>query len=352
MVRIDHGSAPPARTEPPKPPDPPKARETPRDRWRADDRFERAPSRGPLATPTATPPPPTTPTPVAPPTPPDPTATPTGSVYVGGLTRAELAALQQDQGGRNDCAEYAIAAGLNLLFGGSVRGSEVAAAADQVTAGDPNRLGFSLALPWGGLRWSENGMTTPWQQANIVNGIARQSGLPLSATVGHSTTDELIGLLGRPDTAVIVTLGWSRDHVPQIALGNGASQPLGDPGTWNVGLPFGLEAEVPAVSAHAMLLAAHDPSHMDLNGNPTPWGFVNSWADGASPTNPNGATDIYWMSDTDFRQAYNFPIVGNAVVITREAAPAEAANLPTAVAPPTPPEPGPTATPTPDLRER
>jgi hypothetical protein len=244
---------------------------------------------------------------------------------VGGLTQAQLAALQQNQGSRNDCAEYAIAASLNLLFGGSVRGGDVAAAADQVTAQDPNRFGVSVPLPWKGLRWAPNGMTTPWQQANIVNGIARQGALPLHATVAHPPMEELVRLLGQPDTAVVVTLGWNRDHIPQLAIGDGPSQPMsGDPGFWSVDLPLGVKAEMPAVSAHAMLLAAHDPTHLDQNGNPAPWGFVNSWADGASPTSPGGATEIYWMSDADFRQAYDFPLVGNAVVIAKGSAPAAA----------------------------
>jgi hypothetical protein len=269
---------------------------------------------------------------------------------VGGLTQAQLAALQQNQGSRNDCAECAIAASLNLLFGGSVRGGDVAAAADQVTAQDPNRFGVSVPLPWKGLRWAPNGMTTPWQQANIVNGIARQGGLPLSASVAHPATDELVRLLGQPGTAVVVTLGWSRDDIPQIAAGSGPSQPLGDGSTFTLDLPLGLEVEVP-VSAHAMLLAAHDPTHVDSNGDPAPWGFVNSWTDGASPTNPNGATEIYWMSDADFQQAYSFPVVGNAVVITRESAPVETASVPTAAPAPTP-DPGPTATPTPEPHTR
>ena len=331
MIRIHDGSPPLRRTEPAKSPEPPKPTETRRDRWSADDRFERFPPRSPLATPT---PPTPTPAPVA--TPGPATSSPPGPAYAGGLDEAELAALQQDQGPRNDCAEYAIAAGLNLLFGGSVRGSEVAVAADQVTATADNRLGLPLPVPGWGLRLWENGPTTPWQQANIVNGVARQGGLPLVAEVTHATPEALVGLLGQGDTAVIVTLGWNGQDVPQIAQGSGPYQSLGDPGTWN--LPLGLE--VPAVGAHAMLLAAHDPDHVDQNGNPAPWGFVNSWAEGASATNPGGATEIYWMSDEDFREAYNFPLIGNAVVITRQSTPAATPEAEPA------PTPGPTATPT------
>jgi len=328
MVRINDGSVPPRPTKPPERPRPTK---TPLDRWRADDRFERAPPRNPLSTPT----PPPRPTPTATPSP-AATSAPL-SVYVGGHAEAELAAFQQNQGARNDCAEYAIAAGLNLLFGGNVRGREVAAAADQVTATGDNRLGLPLPVPNWGLRISENGPTTPWQQANIVTGVARQGELALVADVTHATPEQLIDLLGRDDTAVIVTLGWNRNDVPQITLGNGQPRDISNPGTWS--LPLGVE--LPAVDAHAMLLAAHDPGHVDQNGDSAPWGFVNSWVDGANTANPGGATEIYWMSDEDFRGAYNFPLVGNAVVITRQSPPAA---TPEAVPVPTP---GPTPTPEP-----
>jgi hypothetical protein len=257
-------------------------------------------------------------------------------VYLDGRSEAELAALQQNQGPHNDCAEYAIAASLNLLFGGSVRGSDVAAAADQVP----------WALPHQGLRMWENGPTSPAQQANIVNGIARQGGLPLEAEVTQPTPEELGNLLGRGDTAVVVTLGWPQDQPPHIAQGDGLGQPFADPGTLEV---LGVEVEIP-VGGHAMLLGAHDPGHVDTNGDPTPWGFINSWADGASAANPGGATEIYWMSDADFREAYNYSVIGNAVVITRQSPPAATPEPePTPTAEPEPaPTPGPTPTPTPE----
>ncbi len=72
------------------------------------------------------------------------------------------------------------------------------------------------------------------------------------------------------------------------------------------------------LNAHAMVLAAYDPTHLDHAGNPAPWGFINSWADGGS--------ELYWMPDADFQQAWDhdIPLAGshNAVVITREPAPA------------------------------
>ena len=313
------------------------------------DRYEPAPKAGPFRAPTtqpthtATPSPSSTPTPSSTPIPtttPIPTATPTppapptlGPVYWAGMTEAQLAAFQQNQGSRNDCAEYAIAAGLNMLYGGAVRGSDVAAAADQVIR--DHFLPF--APPWAGTRMSENGPTAPWQQANIVNGIARQGGLSLAATATHATAADLIHYLQQPDTAVVVTISWDDAHVPQIARASDAGTGAGG------GAPLQL-------NAHAMLLAAYDPNHVDSSGNPAPWGFVNSWTDGSG-----GGTEIYWMPDADFQEAWSHPLpwpmgANNAVVITRTATStvsATATPMPT-----TTPTPTPSATPTPGPRDR
>ncbi len=228
------------------------------------------------------------PTPPAPPTP--------GPVYSRGMTEAQLAAYQQDQGARNDCAEYSIAAALNMLYGGAVQGSDVAAAADQVIRDHI----FPFSPPWAGTRIWQNGPTTPGQQANIVNAIARQGRLPLSATHVQATTTDLVNYLRQPDTAVIVTIRWDAAHL----------------------------------NSHAMLLSAYDPSHVDQNGNPAPWGFVNSLA-------PSG-TQIYWMSGAAFENAWGldlFPGLGskNAVVITKT--PAASATA-TPAATPEPPDRG------------
>jgi hypothetical protein len=252
--------------------------------------------------------------PVATPTPTVTAAAPpaTGPVYWGGLTEAQLAAFQQRQGtDRNDCADYSIAATFNMFEGGAVQGSEVARAAD---------LGNLLY----GYRLWANGPTTPAQQAKLVNDIADRAGLLLSATaLRPDTTADLVGYLQQPDTAVIVTIGWDDAHVPDIArTSDTANSARG--------------GALLQINAHAMVLAAHDPGHLDRNGNPAPWGFVNSWADGGS--------EIYWMSDADFQQAWTheIPLVGsrNAVLITRGAAPAATA---TATLTPTP---APAATPT------
>ncbi|HEX9710887.1 MAG TPA: hypothetical protein VGB42_13095, partial [Candidatus Thermoplasmatota archaeon] len=106
---------------------------------------------------------------------------------------------------------------------------------------------------------------------------------------------------------MVVTIGWDDAHVPDIARGSDTTTSAGG------GAPL-------QINAHAMVLAAYDPGHVDGNGTPAPWGFVNSWADGGS--------EIYWMPDADFQQAWahEIPFVGsrNAVVITRAGADATA----------------------------
>lgn len=224
--------------------------------------FERMPVVRPnpmFGTPTPTPTPVPTPTAVPTTTPTPPVApapgTPAGPVYWGGLTEAQLAAYQRRHGDtRNDCADYSVAAVLNMFQGGAVSGSDVARAGD---------LGNVLY----GYRLWPNGPTTPQQAANIFNAIADRAALPLSATaVKPETSADLVQYLQQPDTAVIVTIGWDDAHVPDIArasdTGNGARG----------GAPL-------QINAHAMVLAAYDPTHLDRNGNPAPWGFVNSWAD-------------------------------------------------------------------------
>lgn len=310
MVQID------AKSGAPVPPPPPPVK-TPSPRVEpfvtprpAADVFEAAPAPTPFATPARPPTPTPAPTVGSPVTP--AVAVPAGPVYWGGLAEAQLSAFQQEQATeRNDCADYTIAAAMNMLYGGAAQGKDVARAAD---------LGNVLF----GYRLWPNGPTTPAQHANLVNDIARQGGLPVSATALRATPAELVGLLQQPDTVVVVTIGWDDAHVPEIARASDAATRASGGAALQI-------------NAHAMVLAAFDPGHRDANGNPAPWGFVNSWS--------NGGSELYWMPDADFQQAWahDIPLVGahNAVVITRTAATGGSA---TATATPTP---SPNATPTP-----
>jgi hypothetical protein len=247
-------------------------------------------------------------------------------MYWGGLSEADLAYYQQHQGNRNDCAEFAIAASLNLMYGGNVRGRDVGDAADQIP----------WLLPWGGLRMWPDGPTSPQQQVNIVNGIASQGGFDFEATATKATPEDLIDHLSDPNSAVVVTIGWGMNDPPQIARTSDLKTQAGADTIFN---------------GHAMLLAAYDPTHMDAHGDPAPWGFINSWE--------NGGPQLFWMPDDDFREAFAYDIFmmgsNNAVVIS-ESSPAlpSLGNQPMATPTPSPsstpsgtPSPSPTTTPNP-----
>ena len=61
-------------------------------------------------------------------------------------------------------------------------------------------------------------------------------------------------------TAVIVTIGWDDAHVPQIARTSATGNAAGG------GAPLQL-------NAHAIVLAAYDPNHLDSAGQPAPVGL-------------------------------------------------------------------------------
>jgi hypothetical protein len=198
------------------------------------------------------------------------------------------AALQQRQpDGRNDCADYWIAASLNLLFG---------AACGATTWRRPRTWCHGCFLT--GLRMWENGPTTPAQQANIRTASLGSCRSPQSRRRRRRARP----YLGQP-IQPIVTIGWDDAHVPQIAR---TSQDL-----------FRRRRGAPQL-APTRCCSPPTITHLDHAGDPAPWGFVNSWADGGS--------ELYWMPDADLQQAWghDIPLVGshNAVVITREPAPA------------------------------
>lgn len=181
-----------------------------------------------------------------------------------------------------------------MLYGGSVQGSEVAEWANSA-------YGLGGTLRGQNLRVWNDFATTPQQQANIINTIASYSGIALKAEAKHGNKADLYKLLGAPDTAVIVTIGWDPGFKPFLARdGNSNEAP---------------DAKWPYF-AHALVLAAYDPGHTSTSsGNTitTEWGFVNSWYTGGS--------SIYWMPDADFDKAWNFNIVpvgsNNMVVVTK-----------------------------------
>lgn len=234
------------------------------------------------------------------------------TVYAGGLTEADLAALQQAQEG-NNCAKYAIASALNMLGFGYFSGKSIK----------------DWAIPNPFLSVPIISATTPGQQINILNELAKYNDLPITAEALKVTPSDLKVWLHDPNEVVIVTIGWDDNDIPIIT--RDSSDASGNPDRPAEGIGWG---------AHSVVLASYDPTHVDAAGNPAPWGFVNSWT--------NGGNEIYWMTDADFTQALEYDIpfgVGsnNAVVITKTDTLTGENGTPTPTISPTPPV---TATPT------
>jgi hypothetical protein len=151
--------------------------------------------------------------------------------------------------------------------------------------------------------WSDFA-TTPQQQANTINTIASYGGVSLKAEAKRGSKADLLQLLATPDTVVIVTIGWDSSFTPFLAR-DGHSVTEAPTAKW----PY---------FAHALVLAAYDPSHINTSGNSNKtaeWGFVNSW------TNPQGSS-IYWVPDSDFDKVWNFNIApvgsNNMVIVTKK----------------------------------
>lgn len=255
----------------------------------------------PLSNPTLAPTPPVTPT--GTPTPPPPTAPPVPpTIYEEGYSIADLAGFQEDQGSTNNCGEYAAAAALDMLFGGNqFTGTDLTTFADASTN----------LLPWFGRRMFPNGPTMPPQQANLINDYAAANNLPVHATATTTDRAGLLQMLQQPDQTLMITISYGNDWQPTLTSDGGNYSPA-PPGI----LPY---------NGHVMVLAAYEEN----GGNPR-WGFVNSWADGAT------STDVFWMNDADFQRAWNYDGFGmgnNNVVIVRDTT-----NDPPPVPPPPTPE--------------
>lgn len=205
--------------------------------------------------------------------------------FLKSLPEWELARFQSLQKG-NDCALHAISAALALLCGTHLAPEELAS--------EVNRLWWRGRL----FRVLPNWAVTPPMQAAIVNYLARSRGLPVRARLLHLSPEILRNLPEDDDLAALVTIYWRRGRAPAIYRG----------GTdWNYN-------QSKSTAGHTMLFAAYDPEHTNKTNLPTPWGFINSWA--------NANTELFWMEDAAFRRAWSspLPVIGRnaAVIITRQ----------------------------------
>ena len=186
----------------------------------------------------------------------------------------ELAGYQTHQLG-NTCSFHVIAASMRLLLNYNI---------------DPMVLGEEVnRLWWRGrfMRVAPNWAVTPRMQVRIVRHLAQTRGLPVAATYQRSDPEILPALLPNLTTVPIVTIIWPWHKAPPIYLGNT---------TYNFNRTL-------SAGGHSMLLAAYDPEHMAGEDRfPTPWGFINPWLD--------NTTQLFWMRDGDFRQAWHFCLPG------------------------------------------
>ncbi|MFZ3071321.1 MAG: hypothetical protein WA110_09420 [Anaerolineaceae bacterium] len=187
------------------------------------------------------------------------------------LPESELARYQTLQSG-NNCTLHAISAVLNLLCGLTILPSELVE--------EVNRLWwhghFYRILP--------NYAVTPPMQARFVNYLSKTRHLPVSARLLHTSSEILRNLPNDEDIAAMVTLYWLPGQAPAIYHGFR-------------GVNYN---QAKGMGGHTMLFASYDPDHLTDGTTPTPWGFINSWAE--------GSTNLFWMEDQSFRKSWNFPL--------------------------------------------
>jgi hypothetical protein len=241
------------------------------------------------------------------------------TIFWGGHPESYLATFQKPQGTTNHCGVYASSAAISLFLGGQrIDYEQFVGIADEHAA--VSLAGIARLIVGNNLRLWPGGPTTPRQQSNLAEHIGRLCGLHVWARPRTGTPADLIAYLRKPDTLVLVTIGWGDDFRPLIVDPTGKLlrfAPVGELTLFKVtfNAPFG---------AHVMVLAAHDPTRrFTFQGGKiiaAPWGFINSWVDGEDPNEP-GHGHLYWMPDEDFRKAWGHNIwVGKnkIVVITRD----------------------------------
>jgi RHS repeat-associated protein len=189
------------------------------------------------------------------------------SIYWRGMSSAQLGAYQKDQGTRNDCALYAIAAALNLL-------------GNPTTPFDGNKIALDVDNQWRAgkisLRFWPNQATFPYNQINVINYLNQQNSSTYGPSYVIGTKGYMRNALSDNDKLLLVTLYF---HIlnPPIFL-YGQSQ-----------LPVEM-GWLPA-NGHTMVLVAHDQTNIDPNTREVyEWGFINSWRIGG---------EIYWLRDKD-----------------------------------------------------
>jgi hypothetical protein len=199
-------------------------------------------------------------------------------------TEAELAVYQERQVG-NTCSFHMISVSLSLLLNTTI---------DPMTLSDEvNRLWWRGRF----MRVVPDWAVTPRMQVRIVRYLARTRGLPVTAVYQRGDHETLPDMLADLTTIPIITIIWPWRKAPPIYLGSTAQN-------FNTTRSAG---------GHSMILAAFDPNHTTGGLILTPWGFINSWME--------NATQLFWMTDEDFRRAWHFWLPGigpNPLVLVKQ----------------------------------
>lgn len=199
------------------------------------------------------------------------------------LSEAELARFQTLQTG-NDCVLHAISSAIQILTMREYKPQTLIQLANRLWW----RGRFFRIVPGGGIM--------PPMQVGFLRYLIKREGLLLDARLLHLSPEVLRNLPHDDQMAALITIYWQPKRNPGIYLGSS---------NHNYNLS-------PAMSGHTMLFSAFDPDHRNEGVGITPWGFINSWA--------NGGTELFWMTDEDFRRTWHFPlpIIGNnsAVIIS------------------------------------
>lgn len=204
-------------------------------------------------------------------------------IYWRGWSEKQLAAYQQDQGSTNHCAKYAAASVLNMLFGLVLDGDDLIKWVDSRPLKGTGR--FTIL-------GNHNGSLV-YQSANLVRELGRQVGLPLQVKLQSDRKTSLLETLTDEQKLALVTVTYWKGEEPIIARGTNAKTSLA-PAAW--------------IGGHIMIPAAYDPTHLNQEGQSTPWGFLSSWGP---------AEEIFWMTDEDFGRSWGRLSILNTVHITR-----------------------------------
>jgi hypothetical protein len=232
-----------------------------------------------------------------------PPAPPDVSFYWRGMSSLQLGAYQRDQGTRNDCAIYAIAAALNLLENPAILfdGNAISLEIDELW-----KKGIVTRL----LRWKPNSAVFPSHQKVIIEYLNKKHGLSYTTSPIHVSNktyaevdkERMRNVLRDPKRLQLVTIYFRGNSAPELWETDALINSLFDlkkrdsergvikDKDGNEQYIFG--------SGHTMLLVAYDPVNINpIDGEVYAWGFVNSW---------KNEGDIFWMKDRDL---WNFDVV-------------------------------------------